>query len=282
MSSDTTRRGFLGAAAGIAGFSAAAAEPAVESETGGFKLGVASYSMREFQRPLAIKMIKELQTTYVSVKEFHLPYRDTPAELARGRKEFEAAGLQIMSGGVVNTSAEEDSQIRRYFDYAKVCGMPMLIMMPTARQLPAIEKLVQEYNIRVAIHNHGPEDKNFPKPQSVLAAVKNLDSRIGLCMDIGHSSRTGVDVVKSLGEAGPRLFDAHIKDLKNALVKESQCDVGEGVLPIVGCFEQLHKMGYRGCVNLEYEINIDAPLTGMLKSFAYMRGALAGMKGTSA
>jgi sugar phosphate isomerase/epimerase len=160
--------------------------------------------------------------------------------------------------------------------------MPMLIMMPTARQLPAIEKLVKEYGIRVAIHNHGPEDKNFPTPQSVLAAVKNLDPRIGLCMDIGHSSRTGVDVVKSLGEGGSRLIDIHIKDLKNGVVKKSQCDVGEGVLPLVACFAQLRKMGYTGCVNLEYEINMEAPLTGMLKSFAYMRGVLAGLKGPAA
>lgn len=252
------------------------------NETGGFKLGVATYSFREFQRSLAIKMIKELKTPYVSIKEFHLPYRDTPEALVQGRKEFDAAGLQVTSGGVVNTAAEEDSQIRRYFDYGKACRMPMLIMMPTARQLPTVEKLVQEYDIRVAIHNHGPEDKNFPTPQSVLAVVRNLDPRIGLCMDIGHSSRTGVDLVKSLGEAGTRLIDVHIKDLKNATDATSERDVGEGVLPIVGCFEQLRKMGYRGCVNLEYEINMDAPLTGMLKSFAYMRGVLAGMTGSAA
>lgn len=282
MSFNTTRRGFLGTTAvGIAGLSAAGAAPVIENEMGGFKLGVATYSFREFQRSLAIKMIKELKTPYVSIKEFHLPYHDTPEALARGRKEFDDAGLQVTSGGVVNTAAEEDSQIRRYFEYGKACRMPMFMMMPTARQLPTIEKLVKEYDIRVAIHNHGPEDKNFPTPQSVLAAVKNLDPRIGLCMDIGHSSRTGVDVVKRLGEAGSRLIGIHIKDLKNAMEKGSQCDVGEGVLPLVACFEQLHKMGYRGYVDLEYEINMDAPLTGMLKSFAYMRGVLAGLKGSA-
>lgn len=279
MKIDTTRRGFLGAAAGIAGLSAAAAAPVIDNEIGGFKLGVASYSVREFQRPLAIKMIKELQTPYVSIKEFHLPYNSTATELAAGRKEFENAGLKIMSGGVVNTAAEKDTEIRRYFDYGKACGMSMLIMMPSARQLPTIQKLVEEYGIRVAIHNHGPEDPNFPTPQSVLAVVKDLDPRIGLCIDLGHSTRTGVDVVKSIGDAGPRLLDLHIKDLKSPTSKESQCDVGEGVLPIVGFFKQLQKMKYAGCVNLEYEINIDAPLTGMLKSFAYMRGALAGLKG---
>ena len=279
MRIETSRRGFLSAAAGIVGLSAVDAETVIENETGGFKLGVATYSFRQFQRDLAIKMIKELKTPYVCVKEFHLPYRESPEALARGRKEFDEAGLQVVSGGVVNTTSEEDSKVRGYFEYAKVCRMPMLIMMPTARQLPLIEKLVQEFDIRVAVHNHGPEDKHFPTPQSVLAAVKNLDPRVGLCMDLGHSSRTGIDVVKGLAEAGPRLIDVHIKDLKSAMDKASQCDVGEGVLPIMGSFKQLRKMGYKGCVNLEYEINMDAPLTGMLKSFAYMRGGLAGLAG---
>jgi sugar phosphate isomerase/epimerase len=98
-------------------------------------------------------------------------------------------------------------------------------------------------------------------------------------MDVGHSARTGVDLVQTVAEARDRLFDMHIKDLRSTSDKASQCDVGEGVLPIVGIFKQLHKMGYGGCVNLEYEIRGDDPLPGMQRSFSYMRGVLAGLKG---
>jgi sugar phosphate isomerase/epimerase len=278
MKIEATRRGFLGAAAGIAGLSAAGAAPVTENETGGFKLGVASYSVRMFQRALAIKMIKEVQAPYVSIKEFHLPYNSTPAELAAGRREFESAGLKITSGGVIYLLKNDEADMRKYFEYAKACGMPMIICGPTHENVKLLEKFVKEYDIKAALHNHGPEDKNFPTPQSVLEVVKDLDPRVGLCIDLGHSTRTGVDVMKSLAEAGPRLLDVHIKDLKAGTEKESQCDVGEGVLPIVAFFKQLQKMRYTGCVNLEYEINVDAPLTGMLKSFAYMRGVLAGLK----
>jgi sugar phosphate isomerase/epimerase len=114
-----------------------------------------------------------------------------------------------------------------------------------------VEKLAKEFDIRVAIHNHGPEDKHFPTPASVLDAVKNLDPRVGLCLDVGHSMRTGVDVVQSIEAAGSRLLDMHIKDLKKADDKGSQCDVGEGVMPVVAIFKQLKKMNYSGCVNLE-------------------------------
>lgn len=280
MSLVTTRRGFLGgAAAGLTALAAvdAGAGAVIENEYAGFKLGVASYSFREFQRGLAIKMIKELQTPYVSVKEFHLPYCSTPQELAQGRRNFERAGLKIMSGGNVGLEKADETEMRKYFDYARACGMPMIVCAPVHENLKLLEKFVKEYDIKAAIHNHGPEDKNFPTPQSVLEAVKDLDPRVGLCMDVGHTSRTGANIVESIGEAGARLLDMHMKDLKVASEKDSQCDVGEGVLPILGIFKQLQKIGYHGSVDLEYEINEDAPLTGMLKSFAYMRGLLAAM-----
>jgi sugar phosphate isomerase/epimerase len=280
MNSKFNRRGFL-AAAGLAGLGAGAPVLAAgaEESAGGFKLGVASYSLREYSRALAIRCIKDLHTPYVSVKEFHLPYRSSPQELEAGRKEFEAAGLRIMSGGNIGLEKDDSEDIRRYFEYAKMCGMPMMVCAPRHSNLPTVEKFVKEYNIRIAIHNHGPEDKHFPTPQSVLEVVRKMDPRCGLCMDVGHSARAGANVVESIAEAGDRLFDMHIKDLRTFEPHAQQCDVGEGIMPIVGIFKQLQKMGYQGCVNLEYEINGDNPLPGMRNSFSYMRGVLAGLKG---
>ena len=103
------------------------------------------------------------------------------------------------------------------------------------------------------------------------------DPRIGLCIDVGHTVRTGTDVVRAVADAGPRLLDMHMKDLRDLTAKGSQCIVGEGAIPIADIFRQLGAMGYRGYVNLEYEIDPDAPLPGMKQSFAYMRGALAGL-----
>lgn len=280
MTMETSRRGFLaGAGAMGMGLSAGAAAAAVENDTLGFKLGVASYSLREFQRGLAIRMIRRLQTPYVSIKEFHLWISAPPSEWERGRKDFEKAGLKIVSGGNISFPTKDEGDIRRKFEYAKTVGMPMIVCAPTHETLPLVEKFVKEYDIQIAIHNHGPEDKHFPTPQSVIKAVKNMDPRCGLCIDLGHSARTGVDLVESLAEAGSRLLDVHIKDLRSLSEKGSQCDVGDGAMPVVAIFKQLRKMNYTGCVNLEYEINADDPMPGMQKSFSYMRGVLAGLKG---
>ena len=196
-----------------------------------------------------------------------------------GGRNSSAPDCTIVSGGNITLAKDDPDDIRRYFEYAKMCGMPMMVCAPTHSNLGAIERFVKEYNIRIAIHNHGPEDKQYPTPQSVLEVVRNMDPRCGLCMDVGHSARAGANVVESIAEAGSRLFDMHIKDLRTFEPHAVQCDVGEGIMPIVGIFKQLQKMGYQGCVNLEYEINGDNPLPGMKNSFSYMRGVLAGLKG---
>jgi sugar phosphate isomerase/epimerase len=244
-----------------------------------FRIGVATYSLREFQRGLAIRMIKRMGVTQVSVKDFHLPYTSTPAEIAKAVNEFKSAGLTIVSGGNTDLKSNDPADLRKYFVYAKACGMPMLVAAPLHENLGEIEKLAKEFDIKIAIHTHGPEDPNFPTPKVVLDAVKGMDPRMGLCIDIGHSTRGGADVVQEIANAGPRLLDMHFKDLKDSKVKESQCDVGEGVLPIVAIFKQLQKIGYRGSVNLEYEINSDDPLPGMLHSLGYMKGVVAGLAG---
>lgn len=267
-----------------AALSAAALLPATlrgqEYRIGGadIKLGVASYSFRKFSRTQAIQMLKEVGTPYLNVKDFHLKLDSSPAEIDAAKKEFADAGVQLVGCGNISFQKADENDIKSKFEYAKRAGFPLIVCAPTAETLPMLEKYVKQYNIKIAVHNHGPEDKHFPTPQSVLAVVKNMDPRCGLCMDIGHTSRTGANIVDSIVEAGPRLLDMHTKDLADPMVKESQVAVGEGKLPIKQIFAQLIKMKYKGCVNLEYEIHETDPLPGMKKSFAYMRGILDELK----
>ncbi len=258
---------------------ALAAAPWPAPAAGGFNLGVATYSLRKFDRRRTIAAIRQLGVTCVNVKEYHLPYKSTPAELAAGRKEFEDAGLKIVAGGSVDFEKDDDADVRRYFDYARAAGLPLMVIATTHAILPRIEKFVKEYGIRVAVHNHGPEDKEFPSPDVALKAVKGLDPRVGVCVDVGHTMRTAVDVVESIRACGSRLFDVHIKDLRSAADRKSQCPVGDGIAPTPAIFRQLMKMKYSGLVSLEYEAEPENPLPGMMKSFAYMRGLLAAIKG---
>ena len=283
---DISRRELIAAA--MAGF-AGVGNPARAStfsglfKTGGVdeeslpKLGVASYSLRNFTREQAIEMTRSLGVRYINFKSVHLAYDASPAEFATARAQLAAAGLQLVGGGTITFDTDTDDGVKKYFDYARSAGMPTIVCTCKPTLLPRIEKFARQYDIKVAIHNHGPEDENFPSPYDALRAVKGMDSRMGLCIDLGHTVRAGTDPVRAIADAGARVHDMHAKDLRDFKSAESQCVVGEGKIPIAAIFRQLRAIGYKGYVNLEYEIEPDSPLAGMKQSMAYMRGAVAGL-----
>ena len=241
------------------------------------KLGIASYSLREFPLDKALEMAKTLRTPYINFKSVHIPYEKTPEELAAIRKQIEDDGFKIVGGGTITFDQDTDAGVEKYFAYAKAAGMPTIVCTMAVGTLPRVEKFAKQYDINIAIHNHGTEDKVFPSPYDVLKHVKSMDPHMGLCIDIGNTVRTGTDVVKAVMDAGPRLHDMHAKDLTDLTKRDSQVAVGEGKIPIAAIFRALQTIKYPGYVNLEYEINAKDPLPGMQISFAHMRGVLAGL-----
>jgi sugar phosphate isomerase/epimerase len=242
------------------------------------QLGLASYTFRNFSREQMIGFMKQLNVTDLNVKDTkdHLPM--DPSEETKALADYAAAGIKLHAAGTIYFAKDEDVDIRSKFEYCKRAGISVIVAGdPTPETLPRVEKFVKEYDIRIAIHNHGPEDKLWHSPLDILKAVKNMDPRIGCCIDVGHTVRAGTDVVQAIHEVGPRLFDVHMKDLTNFQSKESQVAVGDGIMPVREIFEALIKTKYKGFVDLEYEVHGDDPMPGVISSFAYMRGVLAGM-----
>jgi sugar phosphate isomerase/epimerase len=241
-------------------------------------LGMASYTFRNFSRAQLIEFMKQLNLIELNAKDTrdHLPM--DAAEEAKALADYAAAGIKLRAAGAIYFPKDDESDIRGKFEYCKRAGISVIVAGdPQPATLPHIEKFVKEYDIRFAIHNHGPEDKVFPSPLDVLKAVKNMDPRMGCCIDVGHTMRAGTNVVDAIHAAGPRLFDMHMKDLTDFTSKESQVAVGEGKMPVREIFEALIATKYKGFVDLEYEIHGDDPMPGVVESFAYMRGVLAGM-----
>jgi sugar phosphate isomerase/epimerase len=243
-----------------------------------FRLGLASYTFRNFTRAQLIGFMKQLNVLDLNAKDVkdHLP--PDPAGETAALADYSAAGIKLHAAGTLYFTKNEDADIRSKFDYCKRVGIPVIVAGdPAPETLPRIEKFVKEYDIRFAIHNHGPEDPIWHSPLDVLKAVKNMDPRMGCCIDVGHTARSGTDVVQAIQEVGPRLFNVHLKDLANFQDKDSQVAVGEGIMPIRKIFQTLIAMKYSGFVDLEYEIHPDDPLPGVSSSFSYMRGVLAGL-----
>ncbi len=281
MSTDVSRRAFFGAVASAAALPALtrAATSAVPAPAAGgktLKLGLASYSMRKFTLDQALEMARSLGIQYMTFKDVHVPRTDPPETTRALRAKIEAAGITIMGGGTI-TMQNDAEQIRKDFLYAKDAGMPLIYASPDPAALDVIESMVKEHDVKLVIHNHGPEDKWWPAPKDAYNAIKTRDKRMGLCIDIGHTIRTGTDPVQACLDCQDRLYDMHVKDLKVKTDKDSQVEVGRGVLDFPGLFRTLLKIGYQGQVGLEYEIKADDPLPGMQESIAYMRGVLAAL-----
>ena len=258
--------------------SALAQAPPSSDETPPIRLGLASYTFRNFSRAQLIGFMKQLNVFALNAKDVkdHLPI--DPQEEAAALADYAAAGIKLHAAGAIYFAKDEDADIRSKFEYCKRARIPVIVAGdPTPETLPRIEDFVKEYAIRIAIHNHGPEDKLWHSPLDVLKAVKGMDPRIGCCIDVGHTVRAGTDVVQAIHDAGPRLFNVHMKDLTNFESKESQVAVGDGIMPVRKMFEALVAIKYPGFVDLEYEIRPEDPMPGVIASFAYMRGVLAGM-----
>lgn len=245
------------------------------------KLGLCSYTFRNFSRAQLIGFMRDLRVFDLNAKNAkdHLPM--DPAAEAQALADYAAAGIRLHAAGAIYFQKATDDDIRAQFDYLKRANIPVMVAGdPSPETLPRIEQFVKQYDIRLAIHNHGPEDKLWPSPLDILKDIRTMDPRIGCCIDVGHTVRAGTDVVEAIHAVGPRLFDVHMKDLTDFHDKASQVAVGDGKMPIPQIFQALQQIRYPGYVDLEYEVHPDDPMPGVTKSFAYMRGVLAGMTTT--
>lgn len=284
MKQNLSRRDFVRSGALVAVFaasqnlSAAGGGVPPADEGSAIRLGVASYTFRNFVRAQMIGFLQQLHVLALNAKDVkdHLPM-DPQAEAA-ALADYSAAGIKLHAAGTIYFPKDDDADMRSKFEYCKRAGIGVIVAGdPPPEILPRIEKFIKEYDIRIAIHNHGPEDKLWHSPLDVLKAVKGSDPRMGCCIDVGHTARAGTDVVQAIREAGPRLFNVHMKDLTSFQSKESQVPVGQGIMPVKEIFEALHAIKYKGFVDLEYEIHPEDPMPGVIESIAYMRGVLAGM-----
>jgi len=240
----------------------------------GLKMGLTSYTWLKFRLDQAIAITKQVGAKYISLKDVHLPLKSTPEQRQEAHKKIEDAGLTLMGGGVIYFKNNEE-EIHNVFEYAKEAGMATIVCSPDPDALDNVEKMVKNYDLKIAIHNHGPTDKKYPSPLDVMRLVKDRDPRMGVCMDVGHTVRIGVEPVAAIEQCASRLYEFHMKDVTAATPQGKATEVGKGVIDIVGVLKTLVNIKWPYHVALEYEVKSDNPLPGVTESFAYMRGVLA-------
>jgi inosose dehydratase len=274
------RRAFLklsgaGVIAAQAPFSLAAGKDASRPPASSkipFSLGIASYTFREFSLEETIAMTQRLDIPNLCLKSMHMPLESSPDEIRKSAAKVRDAGIDLYGAGVIYMTSPEE--VDHAWKYAQTAGLRVIIGVPEHELLELCDRKVKETGIQLAIHNHGPGDEKYPSPESVYERIKNFGPGMGLCIDIGHTVRIGLDPIREASRFMDRLLDIHIKDEDQANANGNTCEIGRGVIDIPGFLRMLMKEKYDKVVSFEHEKDGDDPLAGVAESVGYVRGVL--------
>lgn len=251
--------------------------PQLPPETGeSFKVGIAGYTFAKFDLDKALETLKALDVHYLCIKDFHLPMTSSDEEIAAFHAKLKANEVIGYAVGPIYMKSEEE--IDKAFDYAKRVGVKLIVGVPNVELLPYVDKKVKEYGFKFAIHLHGPDIKIYPDAEDVWNHTKDLDPRIGMCLDVGHDTRAGKDPVADLEKYHSRVFDMHIKDVTAPTKLGYSLEVGRGIIDFPALVKMLRKVSYTGVCSLEHERNMDNPFMGIAESLGYFRGVIEATK----
>jgi sugar phosphate isomerase/epimerase len=240
-----------------------------------FKIGMAGFTFRTFDIDQTIQMLDRIDVRYLCIKDFHLPLNSTDEEIKNFHAKLAAKGITGYGVGPIYMNTERE--VNDAFDYARRVGVRVMVGVPAEKLFKYVNDKVKQYDIRYAIHNHGPEDK-YPDATSIWERVKDLDPRMGLCLDVGHNMRAGKNPVADLKRYSSRIFDIHIKNVTEATGKGDTCEMGRGVIDIPAFVKMLRSVDYTGVCSLEFEKDGDDPLPGVAESIGYFKGVIDATK----
>lgn len=250
--------------------------PSTRDAFHGLKAGVATYSLRGLKVDAAIKGIGRVGLKYASIKDIHLKMDSTAEQRRAVAQQFRDAGVEPISCGVV-TIENDEASVRRAFEYARDIGVPVIVCSPHPDSFPLLDKFVKDFDIKLAIHNHGPGDKRFPSPYDALKTAAGFDERIGLCIDVGHTAKAGVDPAEAIRKCKDRLYDVHLKDVSKPEQQGPEVELGRGDMDVASILRALVEIEFVHHVGFEHEKDARDPLPGLAESVGYAKGVLAGM-----
>ncbi len=244
-----------------------AAKGCPTAESIGWQLGCQAYSFNKFTFFEAVDKTASLGLKWIEAYPGQRLSKDLPETvkfdhdmLDQYQKEalnkLKSAGVTLVNYGVVGLPNKE-AEARKVFDFAQVMGIKTIVSEPAPAALPLIDKLCEEYDIKVAIHNH-PKPSLYWDYKKLLEATKGVSARIGSCSDTGHWTRSGIsplEAITALCDA-KRVVSLHFKDL-NEFGNPEAHDVawGDGKSEAKAVLGELYKTGFKGMFAIEYEYN---------------------------
>lgn len=244
-----------------------------------WKLSMQSYTFHLFPLTEALDKTQELGIKYIEVYPGHKlggKWGDKVFDFnldTQTQKEIKdlaaSKGIKIIGCGVY--VAEKSSDWEKMFRFAKSMNMEFITCEPALEDWDLVEKLAEEYKIKVSVHNH-PQPSAYWKPENLLKAIHGRSQLLGSCSDVGHWRREGLNQIDCLKQLKGRVISLHFKDIADKVpgVKE-QHDViwGTGILDVKGMLQELKEQNFKGVFSIEYEYNWDNSVPDIKKCVAY-------------
>jgi len=235
-----------------------------------FKISFAGYTFRDYNLDATLDMMQKIDARYLCIKDFHLPLTATSEEIAAFHAKLAAKNVTGCGVGPIYMRSEDE--IDRAFDYIRRVGVKLLVGVPNYELLPYVDKKVKEYNINYAIHIHGPDVPLYPDSDDVIKHIKDLDPRMGICLDIAHTIRYGSDPIRDLKKYQKRIFDIHLTDTYGVGKASQLCTLGRGIADLPAFVRELRKIKYSGFCNIELTANKENCFASAAESIGYIKG----------
>ena len=257
-----------------------------------FRIGVAGYTFNKRTIDDALAIMQKADVHYLCVKDFHLPFSATDEEIAAFKEKCASYGVTPYAIGPIYD--KDVSKLRGRFEFARRLGVKTVVGVPyeptdekdswnkrrgSRELLLEIDKLVKEFDIRYAIHNHGPASPEmYPDVEYGWNLVKDLDPRIGFCIDVGWEYGCGKDPADTIRKYADRIYDAHIKNFEIGKPDGASVPLPRGKINLVRVFQAFADVGYEGVCSLEYERDFQDNLLAVVECIAYERGVCDAIK----
>ena len=234
-----------------------------------FNMGLQTYTLRAFSFEETIDHLKDLGLKYAQFFSKQLPITDDKSKIEAAKQKLKDADIQILSWGVQGFTKDAD-KTKKAFEFAKAMGFSVYSANPSADSFESLAPLAKEHGIKIAIHNHGPDDKSYGRLEQVQKAVEKWPVEIGACVDTGHVLRSGENPIDWIKALGPRVHDVHLKDFSDA---KTEHILGKGKLDVVGVLKALKDVKFPGILAIEYELNEKNPIADVKEGLAVVREA---------